>query len=210
MYYYFYFGKWRDDGTDQAIHDLLRRQVRESRGRHEDPSAIVMDAQTVHASVNEPKETTGLDPGKRRPGRKRHRCARPAHRRDRGRRELHDNAIGITLPDKLAAPNPPVTKGWVDAGFKNAVVEHGRSLGITRQTVLEIVEDSDPGRPEPPTGRSSPCSRTTSRACGPRPSAKPWAHRTPTENRRRAPPRTVGPFDSCPVRHWRRIRDSNS
>ncbi|WWM30848.1 transposase [Streptomyces acidiscabies] len=29
--YYFY--KWHDDGTDEVIHDLLRRQVRESRGR---------------------------------------------------------------------------------------------------------------------------------------------------------------------------------
>lgn len=28
--------------------------------------------------------------------------------------------------------------------------------------------------------------------------------------RRRAPPQAVGPFESCPVRHWRRIRDSNS
>ncbi|XNR93923.1 transposase [Streptomyces sp. R-74717] len=29
--YYFY--KWRDDGTDQTVHDLLRWQVREKRGR---------------------------------------------------------------------------------------------------------------------------------------------------------------------------------
>ncbi|MFJ3308458.1 transposase [Streptomyces sp. NPDC086549] len=36
----YYFGRWRDDGTGQAIHDLLRWQVGESRGRHEDPSAI--------------------------------------------------------------------------------------------------------------------------------------------------------------------------
>lgn len=86
---YYYFGKWRGDGTDQAIHDLLRRRVRESRGRHEDPSAIVMDAQTVHASGNALKETTELDPGQRSRGRKRGIATdvRPAHRRDRGRRE---------------------------------------------------------------------------------------------------------------------------
>ncbi|MER6185224.1 hypothetical protein [Streptomyces sp. NPDC001652] len=35
------------DGTDQTIHDLLRWQVRESRGRGAEPSAIVMDTQTV-------------------------------------------------------------------------------------------------------------------------------------------------------------------
>ncbi|MCX4974996.1 IS5 family transposase [Streptomyces sp. NBC_00620] len=135
---YYYFGKWRDDGTDQAIHDLLRWQVRESRGRHEDPSAIVMDAQTVHASVNAPKETTGLDPGKRSRGRKRGIATDVL-----GlliavivvAASVHDNAIGITLLDKVAAANPSVTKGWVDAGFKNAVVEHGRSLGIDVEVV---------------------------------------------------------------------------
>ncbi|WP_406326594.1 IS5 family transposase [Streptomyces sp. NBC_00203] len=135
---YYYFGKWRDDGTDQAIHDLLRWQVRELRGRHEDPSAIVMDAQTVHASVNAPKETTGLDPGKRSRGRKRGIATDVL-----GlliavivvAASVHDNAIGITLLDKVAAANPSVTKGWVDAGFKNAVVEHGRSLGIDVEVV---------------------------------------------------------------------------
>ncbi|MGW6318790.1 hypothetical protein [Streptomyces sp. NPDC055099] len=48
---------------------------------------------------------------------------------------VHDNAIGITLLDQVAADNPTVTKGWVDAGFKNAVVEHGRSLGIDVEVV---------------------------------------------------------------------------
>ncbi|MEV8020460.1 hypothetical protein AB0O76_29845 [Streptomyces sp. NPDC086554] len=48
---------------------------------------------------------------------------------------VHDNAIGITLLDKVAAANPSVTMGWVDAGFKNVVVEHGRSLGIDVEVV---------------------------------------------------------------------------
>lgn len=84
---YYYFGKWRDDGTDQVIHDLLRRQVCERHGRHEDPSAIVMDSQTVHTSGNAPKATTGLDPGKKSraaSGAHRHRHPGSAHRGDRG------------------------------------------------------------------------------------------------------------------------------
>jgi transposase len=32
---YYYFAVWRDDGTDQAIHDLLRGQAREKAGRRE-------------------------------------------------------------------------------------------------------------------------------------------------------------------------------
>jgi transposase len=64
---YCYFGKWRDDGTDQTIHDLLRCQVREQAGRAVDPSAVVLDTQTVHASLSAPAATTGLDAGRKAP-----------------------------------------------------------------------------------------------------------------------------------------------
>ncbi|WP_406447080.1 hypothetical protein OG782_00035 [Streptomyces sp. NBC_00876] len=53
---------------------------------------------------------------------------------------VHDNAIGIALLDRVAADNPSVTKGWVDAGFKDAVVGHGTALGID----IEVVQ-RDPG-----------------------------------------------------------------
>lgn len=36
---YYYFAKWRDDGTDQTIHDLLRLQVREMKRRLADPES---------------------------------------------------------------------------------------------------------------------------------------------------------------------------
>lgn len=38
---YYYFGLWRDDGTTETIHDLLRCRAREMLRRHEDPSAVV-------------------------------------------------------------------------------------------------------------------------------------------------------------------------
>jgi transposase len=41
--YYFYL--WRDEGTDQDVHDLLRRQLREKRKRLADPSLVVLDTQ---------------------------------------------------------------------------------------------------------------------------------------------------------------------
>ncbi|MFB7669615.1 IS5 family transposase [Kitasatospora sp. NPDC056138] len=140
---HYYFGTWRDDGTTEAIYDLLRWQVSESRRRHEDPTAVVLDSQTVRASTNAPKETTGLAPGKKSPGRK------------RGIAtdvlglivavvvvavSVHDNAIGISLLHRVVHAAPTVTKAWVDAGFKNAVVEHGAALGID----VEIVQ-REPG-----------------------------------------------------------------
>nr|WP_251076526.1 transposase [Streptomyces benahoarensis] len=97
-----------------------------------------MDSQTVRAATNAPKETTGLDPGKRSPGRKRGIATEVI-----GlviavivvAASVHDNAIGIALLDKTAASAPTVTKAWVDAGFKEAVVEHGACLGIDVEIV---------------------------------------------------------------------------
>ncbi|SOE15049.1 Transposase [Streptomyces sp. 2323.1] len=148
---YYYFAKWRDDGTTETVHDLLRWQVRESRKRRKDPSAVALDTQTVRASTNAPKETTGLDAGKKSPGRKRGIATDVL-----GlliavvvvAASVHDNAIGVTLLDKVAASAPTVTKAWVDAGFKNTVVDHGAHLGID----VEIVQRKPGARgfaPEP-------------------------------------------------------------
>jgi transposase len=42
-----YFRRWRDDGTWQRVHDALHRQVREAAGREPEPSAGVLDSQSV-------------------------------------------------------------------------------------------------------------------------------------------------------------------
>jgi transposase len=142
---YYYFAKWRDDGTDQAIHDLLRWHAREKQGRKADPGLVVLDTQSVHAAASVPAETTGRDPGKKVPGRKR--ClavdvlglvvavvvlAASAH----------ENAAGIALLDRVAAQAGTVSKALVDQGFKNAVVAHGAALGIE----VQVVERNPAGR----------------------------------------------------------------
>jgi transposase len=135
---YYYFAKWRDDGTDQVIHDLLRWEVREQAGRSADPSAVVLDSQTVHASVNAPADTTGLDAGKRSPGRKRGIATDVLGLLVAvvvAAASVHDNAVGIALLDRVHAAAPTVTKAWVDAGFKNAVIAHGAALGVDVQVV---------------------------------------------------------------------------
>jgi putative transposase len=44
---YQYFRAWRQDGTWLRIHDQLRDRVRTQMGRHPQPSAAIIDAQTV-------------------------------------------------------------------------------------------------------------------------------------------------------------------
>ncbi|CAM5584839.1 transposase (plasmid) [Streptomyces viridifaciens] len=68
---FYYFTLWRQDGLDQRIQELLRCQVRERAKRLEDPSLVIIDTQSVRAAAGVPKTTTGLDAGKKVPGRKR-------------------------------------------------------------------------------------------------------------------------------------------
>lgn len=135
--YYFY--TWRDDGTDQVIHDLLRWQVREKRGRSADPSLVVLDTQSLHAAAGVPAKTTGRDAAKKVPGRKRGLAVDVL-----GlviavvvlAASAHDNAFGTALLDKVAAETDTVEKALVDQGFKNTVVDHGEQVGIA----VEVVE----------------------------------------------------------------------
>jgi transposase len=135
--YYFYL--WRDEGTDQDIHDLLRWQLRERRKRLADPSLVVLDTQSIHVAVGVPATTTGKDAAKRVPGRKR--CLAvdvlglvidcvvlPA--------SAHENTAGIALLNGVTEQCDTVTRALVDQGFKKKVVEHGRHVGID----VEIVE----------------------------------------------------------------------
>ncbi|MFI1972606.1 IS5 family transposase [Streptomyces cinnamoneus] len=137
---YYYFAKWRDDGTDQVVHELLRCQARERVRRLEDPTLVVLDTQSVHVAAGVPASTTGRDAAKKVPGRKRGLAVDVL-----GlviavvvfAANAHDNAAGTTLLDQVAEhTGGTVEKALVDQGFKTAVVAHGATLGID----VEVVE----------------------------------------------------------------------
>ncbi|MCX5096360.1 transposase [Streptomyces sp. NBC_00365] len=45
------------------------------------------------------------------------------------------DTVGIQLLDQAKKTYPTISKSWVDTGFKNAVIEHGASLGIDVEVV---------------------------------------------------------------------------
>ncbi len=101
---------------------------------------MVLDTQSVHAAAGVPTTTTGHDPAKRVPGRKRGLAVDVL-----GlviavvvlAANTHDNAAGIVLLDQVAEhTGGTVRKALVDKGFKNQVVAHGAGLGID----VEFVE----------------------------------------------------------------------
>jgi transposase len=69
---YGYFAAWRDDGTLARLHDALRAQVRAAVGRDPEPTAAVIDSQSVRAADTVPRATRGWDNAKKVNGRKRH------------------------------------------------------------------------------------------------------------------------------------------
>ena len=44
---YYYFSSWRRNGTWERIHDTLRTRVRVAEGREAEPSAAILDSQSV-------------------------------------------------------------------------------------------------------------------------------------------------------------------
>ncbi|MEU2956258.1 IS5 family transposase [Streptomyces xanthochromogenes] len=135
---YDYYAKWEADGTTGRDHDLLRDKTRRAHGHAAEPSAAVVDAQSVKTSANVAETSQGIDAGKKIKGRKRHLITDTL-----GlvlavivtAASVHDSAGGKRLLDELAVTHPSVTKVWADGGYQTAVFQHGAGLGIDVEVV---------------------------------------------------------------------------
>lgn len=141
---YDYYAKWEVDGTTEAIHDMLRRRVRQQAGRTQEPTAAIMDAQSIRTSGNVPESSQGIDAAKKIKGRKRHIATDTL-----GlllvllvtAASVQDTTGGRDVVDQLAARHPGVVKAWADSGYKRSVIERGAAHGID----IEVVS-KDPGQ----------------------------------------------------------------
>ena len=68
---YYYFAKWKNDGTIELIHELLRDKVRLKAGKQASPSLALIDSQSIK-TTRIGGERRGIDGGKMIKGRKRH------------------------------------------------------------------------------------------------------------------------------------------
>lgn len=137
---YGYFAAWSKEGIFTDLNYQLTGLVRDHHGRTIEPTASIMDSQSVKTSTNVPLSTQGIDAGKKIVGRKRGIITDTL-----GlllavivtAASASDNTIGTDLLDRATAAYPTLTKTRVDAGFKNRVVEHGAHLGVDVEIVTK-------------------------------------------------------------------------
>jgi transposase len=67
-----YVHDWHESGATARMHDQLRDQVRVLAGRRRQPTAAIIDSQSVKAADTVGKPSRGYDAGKKIEGRKRH------------------------------------------------------------------------------------------------------------------------------------------
>jgi putative transposase len=134
----YYFDKWNDDGTMLEIHDCLRRAVRLQQEREPEPTACVIDSQSV--KTTEAGGERSFDGGKQVKGRKRQFVV-----------DTQGNLLTVAIhaagiSDQSGAEPvinethdlcPSVSHAWADQSYRGELVEWAADeLGIT----IEIVQ----------------------------------------------------------------------
>ena len=140
---YHYFKTWTSDGTLNRCHNALRDQVRHRvEGRHRQPTAALVDSQSLRAAETVARPHRGYDAGKHVNGRKRHIAV------DTCGLLLAILVTGANVQDRdgarpllwaLRACFPAVALVWADAGYAGKLVDWATTrLHLTVQIVAKL------------------------------------------------------------------------
>jgi putative transposase len=156
---YYYFRTWRIAGIwDKAMH-ALRKQMRQKQGRDEEPSAAVIDSQSIKTSAVRGSEK-GFDMGKKIWGRKRHALVDTEGNLMEvkvTRADDSDLAGGKKMLEPLHGRFPRLKLIWGDSRYGGKFLEWAKEhFGWDVQTVrgLGTAPDASTTEPKPKTKAS--------------------------------------------------------
>ncbi|PCG81921.1 IS5/IS1182 family transposase [Streptomyces sp. WZ.A104] len=140
---YAFFRRWRDNLLVKEFHDRLRARVREELGRDAQPTAGVIDSQSVKADAVVGADSRGFDGGKLVNGRKRHVVVDTL-----GlllgvmvtAADVGDRTAAKVLLRQVADVHHRLGLVWADGGYTGSLVEYCLA---TFALVLAIVKRSD-------------------------------------------------------------------
>jgi putative transposase len=123
---YHYFRTWIRDGTLARLHNGLREHVRHAAGRRRQPTAAIVDSQSVRAAETVARGQRGYDAGKRVNGRKRHIAVDTTGLLlviliTTG--AVQDRDAARLLLFGLRTLFPTLTRVWADGGYTGRLVE---------------------------------------------------------------------------------------
>ena len=140
---YAFFRRWRQNELVTEFHDRLRGQVRVREGREAEPSAGIIDAQSVKGAATVPAASRGFDGGKIINGRKRHvvtDCLGLLLVVAVTAANVGDREAAVGLLARLRLLHREITLVWADGGYTGGLIGWCRDkLALT----LEIVKRTD-------------------------------------------------------------------
>ncbi|MEB8337055.1 IS5 family transposase [Streptomyces endophyticus] len=141
---YAFFRRWREQGLIAEFHHRLRGQVRHAEGRSAEPTAAIVDSQSVRAAETVGASTRGWDNGKKVGGRKRHISVDSL-----GMllvlvtgANVQDRDAGLPLLEQLRRLHHKITLIWADGGYGGRLVDFAREHLAMALTVVKRPDDS--------------------------------------------------------------------
>ncbi len=141
---YRFYRRWRETGLIDELHDRLRGKVREAAGREPEPTAAVIDSQSVKADAVVGAGSRGYDGGKKINGRRRHLICDTIGLL----LAIHVSAAAVT--DRQAAADmlpalrerfPTITKLWADGGYTGLLITWALAVLHLVVTVIKRSDD---------------------------------------------------------------------
>ncbi|MFF3861564.1 IS5 family transposase [Streptomyces sp. NPDC002209] len=142
---YAFFRRWRDKSLVAEFHDRLRDGVREASGRDPEPTAGIIDAQSVKGAASVPVASRGFDGGKKVNGSKRHIgvdtlvlllavMVTAA--------SVTDREAGWTLLERLRMRHWRISLVWADGGYTGRLVDRARDVLWIALPVVRRIDDA--------------------------------------------------------------------